>query len=875
MTDDAAPTTLGIGPTSTAPKPRDSAVRLAIGSKLGARYRIDAFIGEGGMGAVYRATDEKLGADVALKVMRGTRADKWLRDEVRLAQKVTHRNVCRTYDLEDVDGHSFIKMEYVAGETLTARLKRGKLEIAEAIWIARGLADGLLAAHVQGIVHRDLKPGNVILAKDRPVLTDFGIARTVEGPSEGVAGTVGYMAPEQFTNTHVDQRADLYALGCLLFEMLAGESVFGKGSAIELATRHVAVAPANVRTLRPDVPRWLASAVDSLLAKDPAKRPAGIARLRAGPRSPWKIAVPIAAVAAAAVAVLALPGGRSELCKGTERRLAGIWDAPTKHAIEQAYLATKKPFAAASFASVARVLDRYTADWTAVTTSSCEATRIRGEQSEDVLELREECLDERLESVHALAKLLVNADAAIVEKGDQVVVGLETLDRCSNVTALREAGLPPVEQRAAALRLRAQASVAWANMMAGRYLPSLVDAQKIIDAANQIGYQPAIAQAHWIRGSALLSTGNLDDAMKELSEAVFTALRAKRDDYAADAGDSAAIVEVSRERPGEARIWLGVASASAKRIGIEAVFARRQLEIEGLIASASGDLNAGVAAQEQALAIAEREQGKDSPSLYENEVGLATTLSRAGAFGRAAPYFERAITLREASVGPEHPDVAVHLTNLGGCYTHMRELDKGRATLERALAIRERLYGKRSPFLITTLDNYGELLRIAGDVPGGLAAQERAIAIAKVAPGVENPMYHQLATDYADTLVAAGRTADARALLDDVLAIEAKEHSSVEPATLAARADAAAADKSWADAQAFADRAIAAYEAAGGKDNPALWRPLTTRARAELVAKHADAARALLERAIAIGERAQVTEPDLAPTRQLLAQLAR
>jgi tetratricopeptide (TPR) repeat protein/predicted Ser/Thr protein kinase len=873
MTDDA-PTTLGVGP-STVPKARDSAVRLVLGSKLGERYRVDAFVGEGGMGAVYRATDEKLSVDVALKVVRGARADKALRDEVRLAQKVTHRNVCRTYDLEDVDGHSFIKMEYVPGETLAARLKRGRLEIAEAIWIARGLADGLLAAHLQGIVHRDLKPGNVILAKDRPVLMDFGIARTVEGPSQGMAGTVGYMAPEQFTNTNVDQRADLYALGCLLFEMLSGEPVFGKGSAIELATRHVAVVPANVRTLRPDVPRWLARAVEALLAKDPAKRPAGVARLLAGPRSPWKIAVPVAALAAVGVVVLALPSARSELCKGTERRLAGIWDAAMRKQVEQAFLATKKPFAAASFAGVERVLDGYARAWTAAETESCEATRIRGEQSEEIQELREECLGERLEQLRAVSQLVATADANVVQAGDQIARALDPLDACSNIAALRAPGQVPPELREPIKDTQKVMFEARAKAFVGETLPALVGTKQALDRAIQLRYEPLLAQAHWHRGAAELTAGDTEGALSEDGEAVYAALRGKRDDYAADCALSAAIVSMSLGRRGEAKIWLGIAGSAAKRIGIEARFERRRLEVDGLLAMEAGDLNTGVAEQEKALAMAEVELGRDSPLLFESESTLGEALSKAGAYRKAVPHYERALALREKAVGPDHPDIAAILTNLGGSYTHMREHQKGKVVFERALAIRERMFGKQSPFLIATLDNYGELLRGAGDIPAALATQERALAIAKVVPGVDNPMYQQIATDYADTLVAANRPADARTLLDAVIAVEDKQASALLPLTLAARADAAVAAKAWDDAAADADRSISGYEAAGGKDNAPLWRPLTTRARVALAHGHAADARPLLERAIAIGQRAQVTDEDLAATRQMLAQLKR
>jgi hypothetical protein len=134
-------------------------------------------------------------------------------------------------------------------------------------------------------------------------------------------------------------------------------------------------------------------------------------------------------------------------------------------------------------------------------------------------------------------------------------------------------------------------------------------------------------------------------------------------------------------------------------------------------------------------------------------------------------------------------------------------------------------------------------------------------------------VFHQLATDTCDTLIAAGKLAEAHALFDEVLALEKKTTSTVLPATLASRAELALADKAWRDAQAFAEQSIAGYEAVGGKDNPALWRPLTALGRAQLALDHADAARAALERALAIGDKAQIPAADLAPTHAALGLL--
>jgi serine/threonine protein kinase len=290
---------------------------------LGTRYRIENLVGAGGMGSVYRAIDEVLGKEVALKFLDEQRADgapafERLRDEVFLAQEVSHRNVCRTYDLEDIGGRWVVKMEYVDGETLAQRIARdGRLDVAEALTIARQIAEGLGAAHDRGVIHRDLKPHNVLLEAEtgRVVLMDFGLARMAElvgRSTEGIAGTPEFMAPEQARGREVDGRADLYALGCVLYYMLAGEIVFPAQGAMAAALRHVEDPPPDMRVRRPDVPGWLAAIIARLLEKQPERRFAdarAVLDKLAGPRRRWPrvvaVGLGIAALSVAAAASFA------------------------------------------------------------------------------------------------------------------------------------------------------------------------------------------------------------------------------------------------------------------------------------------------------------------------------------------------------------------------------------------------------------------------------------------------------------------------------------------------------------------------------------------------------------------------------------------
>ncbi len=300
---------------ATQPLPRLATVdKLAPGARLGERYTIVRLLGAGGMGEVYLARDEVLGKEVALKLVRpelAAVAGGALRAEVLLAQKVTHENVCRIYDLEEVDGRYLVKMEYVDGATLAERLTDGPLEVATALEYARGIAAGLAAAHAQGIVHRDLKPHNVLIerAGGRVVLMDFGLARAVRAPRDsddgGSSGTPEYMAPEQARGGAVDARADLYSLGALLYHCLVGKVPFPEARERFTSGREIARDAPDPRAARPDLPPWLGRLIRRLLERDPARRPSSareVAAALAGPSRRW---MAVAAIAAALVAALA------------------------------------------------------------------------------------------------------------------------------------------------------------------------------------------------------------------------------------------------------------------------------------------------------------------------------------------------------------------------------------------------------------------------------------------------------------------------------------------------------------------------------------------------------------------------------------------
>jgi predicted Ser/Thr protein kinase len=246
-------------------------------------YTIDTELARGGMGVVYRAWDTRLERWVALKALSpllpaGAEARERLRREARAAGRVSHDAVATIHALEEIDSELFIVSEYVAGETLRAKLSAGPLAVPQAVSIALAVARGLAAAHELGVVHRDLKPENVMIASDgRVKVVDFGIA-SIDGPGRGITrtgvvlGTPGYMAPEQVSGQGADARSDVFALGVLLYEMLSGRPPFGDSASWTVVTAVLERDPPPIESIRPDIPSTLALVVATSLAKSPAAR---------------------------------------------------------------------------------------------------------------------------------------------------------------------------------------------------------------------------------------------------------------------------------------------------------------------------------------------------------------------------------------------------------------------------------------------------------------------------------------------------------------------------------------------------------------------------------------------------------------------------
>ncbi len=257
--------------------------RFIAGTLLAGRYRILGLLGRGGMGEVYRATDLMIGQSVALKFLpeeaaRDQRLLERFHGEVRVARQVSHPNVCRVYDIGQIDGMPFISMEYVDGEDLSSLLLRiGRLPADKALETARKLCAGLAAAHDRGVIHRDLKPQNIMINKrGEVVIMDFGLAAVAAQLTgqESRNGTPAYMSPEQLKGAEVTQRSDIYALGLVLYELFTGKRPYDARNVRQLIDLQESADLTSMTSIAADVDHSVEKVVRRCLDPDPARRPA-------------------------------------------------------------------------------------------------------------------------------------------------------------------------------------------------------------------------------------------------------------------------------------------------------------------------------------------------------------------------------------------------------------------------------------------------------------------------------------------------------------------------------------------------------------------------------------------------------------------------
>jgi tetratricopeptide (TPR) repeat protein len=899
---DPSEPTVGVGP--SAPAPSD----LKRGATVG-RYVILDPLGAGGMGVVYKAYDPDLDRTVALKLMNLSNDPHAVRHRERLLReaqalaKLSHPNVIAVYDVGEFGELVFIATEYVDGQTLRTWLKQQPRSMREVLDAFLAAGEGLAAAHRAGLVHRDFKPDNVMIDKEGRVrVLDFGLVR-VEGdaanaaaqrsPSEvsesgkgwvsqltyegAIMGTPMFMSPEQHLGHPADARADQFSFCVSLYEALYGSHPFiGRH---EVVNGRVSEPPAGTR-----VPRWLRQVLLTGLALKPEARHASMAALLAALRADPRVARGRRLRAVGLLAVIGLGAlawrleSRRELvaCQGAGRKLKGVWDEARRAAVRSAFLGSGKPYAQAVLGTVERAFDDYARAWSTMHVDACEATRLRGEQSQELLDLRMACLSERLTQLGALVDQYTRADGAAVERAASSVQSLPGLDACADTAALRAPVPPPGDEqtRGRVEKVREQLARANALNLAARFDEALRVGRAALDYAQTLKYSPALAEAQLRMGQIYGEMGEYGESARAYHQALIAALAGHHDEVAARAatylisavGDRLAHYE-------EGDHWAGVAEALVGRL-------QRRDELLGALYTKRATLrwreskyDEALDEATRALELERRALGPDHLAVAETYNLLAELYYRKARYAEALDNFQRSFEIRQRLLGPSHPRLSAIQIGMADVYGDSGQHERALATYLQAMdtLLRAQPDHPDLPLIYTGMG--GEYLAL-GRPREAFEQFQRAYEIweKKLGPSEQ-------------TTSALYNLGDARLHMekpDEALryftqALDMCEHAlppghSFCGAVLDGLGEAHERLGHLADALGYLRRAVELSEKALGAKHPQLVRPLLGIARVQM-ARHAPAqATAPLERALSIREAYPGERNEVAEIRAALAQ---
>ncbi len=827
------------------------------------RYVVLGRVGAGGMGVVYAAYDPDLDRKVALKLLHGgpsgssgTGGETRLIREAQAMAKLSHPNVIAVHDVGTYRGNVFVAMEFVDGPTLAAwHSQRRPWKEVLRMYLQAGR--GLTAAHAVGLVHRDFKPANALIGSDGRVrVLDFGLARRA-GQADSlrtdvelvtsassldtdltrtgaVLGTPAYMAPEQHLGLEPGPAADQFSFCASLYEALYGQRPF-EGET--LANLSLAVLDGRVREpprghgVPPRLFRVLArgmsvapenrfasmQALLDELADDPRAR-----RLRMG-------AVVLGLGGVSTFGWLAMPGTTTQPCRGGHERVAAVWNEARRSEIEGAFEKTNVYFAQSTWDRVAQSLDARARAWVAMYEEACRATRVLGEQSEQLLDLRMQCLDRKLADLDALLGVLAQADRGTVGKAVDAVHGLSPVDACADVTAL-SARVPPPDDPAVRAHVddaRDRLRRARALGLAGSRNDALEQAEAVVAEARRIDWAPLLAEALELQGELLADRADAENAESVLEEAIWAGIAADDDAIAARAAlELSFLLGYRHARFDDAERWQGLVGALVRKLPQEKALAVRARYARGAILFGRGRIDEAQEAFEQAHRLAEdtlepsdplramtsaalgnvaftrgrveeaepyyrealelvvQARGEDHPTLADFYNNLAVALWDREDYEGARTEYARALSLYEKAHGREHPEVASTLSNIAVVYEDEQRWDEAEAHHREAVAILEKTLGPAHPDLAISYTGLGNVARGRGDDETALAHHRRALDIRLAALGEEHPEVAASLTAVGEMELRLGREKEAVARLEQALAIKEKalgaDHRSTE-----------------------------------------------------------------------------------------------
>jgi tetratricopeptide (TPR) repeat protein/predicted Ser/Thr protein kinase len=798
------------------------------------RYVLLKPLGQGGMGVVYSAYDPDLDRKVALKLLRpdkqtpdGNSSRSWMLREAQAMARISHPNVISVYDVGTYANQVFVAMEFIQGRTLSTWIRKEQHTLPEILRVFLDAGQGLVAAHKAGLVHRDFKPSNVLVGEHgRVCVLDFGLARLAQvageeeqalsGEDEGleerggepialelpesslVMGTPQYMPPEQYLGTEVDARADQFAFCASLYWAIfrkrpfeprqvartAAQSsrgtVAGTGESVRRLPHTTA---ANEPPADAKVPAWVRRSVMRGLSLNPEDRfPSMEALLEALSQQQRRgqqrgvIAVGGALALAAAGVGLHLYQ-QSRVCAGAETLVASAWGPAAHPKLQAAFSATGTPFAAEAAQKVTHLLDGYASAWTGMHTEACEATRVRGEQTEELLSMRMVCLDRRRKDLGALASLLTEADGKVVEKAVEAASALPSLQPCQDITSLAEQPPLPADPalRTTVEQLGGRIAEVKALHDAGRYKAGVELARKLEPEVVASTYLPLQAELRYHLGWLLLQSGEVEEGILQLEQAFDSAESSRSDRIRLEVLTKLIFGFSSNGFPKEAERWGKVGLAILKRMGGEPPLALDLMGNLGYVALQRGRYQESWDYFEKARALVESTLGPEDPKRAKVSHGLGLVALRMADYPRSIKLFTESLQQTEASKGKQHPEVATRHTMLATAYRESGDLEKALVHVQQALEVRRATQGPEHPAVADTLDELGMSLIALKRHDEAVKTFTEALEIKRKVLGEEHSDLTYSYDGIGQALLAAGKAQEAIAPLRKALTYEDAE----------------------------------------------------------------------------------------------------
>ncbi len=820
---------------------------LPRGAQVG-RFLVLDLIGRGATGMVYSAYDPRLDRRVALKLLHpavtsNEQARTRLLREAQAIGRLSHPNVVGIFDAMTFQNHIYLALELCEGGTLTDWLAGKKRSPQDVLDLLTRAGEGLAAVHAAGFVHRDFKPRNVLLAKDgSPRVADFGLvgragpdtgqdnsdlpssdaaARELDETLTGTGqrlGTPGYMAPEQIDDGVADERSDQFAFCVSLFEAIYGTRPF----------------QGDLRAMRAQIakgaqfPRGPRSAAEGVLKRGLSERPSdrygSMRALLDDPRRARRRRRRWVGIAAAlALGVVGSAGAaveprRPSPCAGVDA-LHGAWDGARRDAIARAFRATGAPFAESALTEVERVLSAYGARWQALSVDSCEATKVRHQQSDELRELRAVCLDDRRLQLSAHSDALTHADAKAVQLAPMSV---RSLPRSGSLLGRHRAAhrRAAAERSGAAPAHRCSARAAGAGQRAGaertrrRGAPAAGDARRR-SARHRLRHADRRRRADAGRSSASRPKTSPPPSPRS-SRPSCTARPRVTPPPRCPRGRIWLICKTSSWGAPRRPMAIGHAEALLKGMG-------QPPELDGVVAQTHGMVAADPQEKERhyrhSLEVYQKLYGPDDVRLAGVYGNLSNLHQDLGRLDEAEVEIRRALELFERSYGPLHPRTCVARLNLGGLLWRRDKLEDARQECARALEVCQVARGKEDQATALAAMNYANVLEELGRLDEAAPFMQGAYDTLVRLRGADSPALLSAMINFSELQSGRHRNDEAIALAQKAVAVA--EKSDAAKSTLANAYDQLAASLLGAgqlrEALAAADRSVAICAAALGQ----------------------------------------------------------